>query len=433
MLSHHRTLRMTSVKEPPRHRLSEKDCRRLETWARKSNHHAILTFIESLPRRLELPRPVLFGTSRGREVFIEGLPNRSTIGRIMRTLDETFHPGCRLTHTYTLAKQTKDLSSEIDGTIAETLATGFERLCFLESTGKCQRSIIRSHAIQEALIRQLAVNGHVLQFNLFRKSIQPDFRNWPMPVGVDRASTFTGFCSHHDHELFRPIETGPFNPTPEALFLYGYRALCASLYTAKYRVELVKAVVTKVQAAGIEPYPSLHRDLKANELNTHELEEIKSAWDRDLAGRTFDRYDHLVLICPKTPDIIVTNFLSPRKNFRAEFAQFTRYKDKIEWLAFTVVPRLGGGGLVIISAEKGSAVWPGFTQSLLHYSPEKRTMALVNYMLSYFGETLILSPAWWDRLPIASQEAIVNVNAAGYYPRHLKGLCDWGPLLPAAP
>jgi hypothetical protein len=317
--------------------------------------------------------------------------------------------------------------------MAETLAAGFERLCFLKSTGQCQRGIIRAHAIQEALIRQLAVNGHVLQFNLFRKSARPGFRNWPHSVGVDRVSTFTGFCSHHDHEVFKPIEHGPFTPTPEALFLYGYRALCAALYTAKYRFELVKAMAASVQAAGIEPYSRQDSDLKANELNANELEENKAAWDRDLAARAFDRYDHLVLTCPKTPDIIDTFFLSPPKNFRGEFAQFSRYRPKLEWLAFTVVPRVGGGGVVLISAEKGSAVWPGFTQSLLHYPPEKRTMVLVNYMLSYFGETLIFSPTWWDRLSVASQEAIVNTNTAGYFPRHLKGLCDWGPLLPSAP
>lgn len=416
--------------EEPRHRVSEKDCLRIEAWARKSNHHAILTLIESFSRRLEFTRPVLFGTRRDHDVFIVGLPNRITVSGIIRTLDETFDPRARFTHTHGNKKQTEDLSAEIDGTIAETLRAGFERVCFLESTGLCQRGVIRAHAIQEALIRQIAVNGHVIQFNLFRRYPRPNFINWPQPVGVDRASTFTGFCSYHDHEVFKPIESGPFTPNPEGLFLYAYRALCATLYTAKYRFELVKAMAARVEARGVDTGSRLDSDIAGNDLNIHELDEIKSTWDRDLAARAFDRYDHLVLTCPKTPDIIDTIFISPPKNFRGEFGQFSRYLRKLEWLAFTVVPRLGGGGLVLISAEKGSAVWPNFTQSLLHYPPEKRTMVLVNYMVSYFGETLIFSPAWWDRLPVKSQEAIVNANNAGYYPRHLKGLCEWGPLLP---
>lgn len=419
--------------DEPRLRVSEQDCRRIEAWARKSNHHAILTLIESFPRRMEFTRAVLFGTSRGQDVYIEGLPNRTTISSIMRTLDETFDQATTRTFTHTLKKQTQDLGAEIDGTIAANLSAGFERLCFLEATGQCRRGVIRAHAIQEALIRQLAVNGHVLQFNLFRKSVHPGFRNWPQPIGVDRVSTFTGFCGFHDHEVFKPIESGPFQPSPEALFLYGYRALCAALYTSKYRFEMVKAVSVRVEAAGVDPGTRQTGDIAANDLNTRELEEIKAAWDSDLAARNFADYDHLVLTCPKTPDIIDTFFFPPPKNFRYESARLTRNRRKLEWLAFSVVPRLGGGGLVLISAEKGNAVWPGFTQSLLHYPPEKRTMALVNYMLSYFGETLILAPTWWNRLPVARQEAIVNTNTAGYYPRHLKGLCDWGPLVQLAP
>jgi hypothetical protein len=421
---------MPIPEDTARHRVSEKDCLRIEAWARRSNHHAILTLIETFPRLMEFTRPVLLGTSRGQDVFIEGLPSRSVIGSIMRTLDESFDPATPRTFTHTLKKQTQDLGAEIYGTMAQTLSAGFERLCFLESTGQCQRGVIRAHAIQEALIRQLAINGHVLEFNLFHKLPRNEFRNWPQSVGVDCVSTFTGFCGHHDHEVFRPIENGLFNPTSEALFLYGYRALCSTLYSAKYRFEIVKAMAARVQASGVDPASRQDQDIRANELNTRELEEIKATWDRDLMARAFDRYDHLALACPKTPDLIGTLFLSPPKNFRHEFAQFSRYLKKLEWLAFSVVPRSGGGGLVLISAEKGSAVWPGFTQSLLHYPPDKRTMVIVNYLICCFGENLILAPFWWDRLPLASRHALVNAHTAGYYPRHLKGLCDWGPLVP---
>ena len=56
-------------------------------------------------------------------------------------------------------------------------------------------------------------------------------------------------------------------------------------------------------------------------------------------------------------------------------------------------------------------------------------MAIVNYIVCHFGEQLILSPDRWDRLPNESQEAVVSAYSAGYYPRYLKRLCDWGPLL----
>jgi len=414
-----------------RYRFNEKDCARIEAWARKTNLHAILSFIESHSRDLEFPRRVLLGTNGGSDILIQGIAPRSTVSSIIRDLDEPFNPRCPYTLTYVLKKQPQDLSAEIDGTIASGLAKGFGKVCFLESTGKCERGIVRAHLIQEALLREFAVKGHVLQFNLFNQCTPKEgFRNWPQPVGVDRVSTFTGFCAFHDHQVFRPIEEGPFTPTPEALFLYAYRAFCASLYTCQYRFEMVKATYAAVQASQPNEGNQLKRDIATNDLNLRELIPIKEEWDRHLTARAFASFDHLVLSCPKTPDIVGAMFFAPPKNFQHRVAQWSKGRRTLDWVAFSVIPRKGGGGLVIISAKKGNQVWRDFTDSLITYPPEKRTMAVVNYILCYFGEQLILSPTWWDKLSNESQEAVVNAWSASYYPRYLKGLCDWGPFTP---
>jgi hypothetical protein len=416
-----------------RYRFSEKECERIEAWARKTNLHAILTFIESKPRKLEFTRPVLLGSNGRKDILVEGMGTRSSVCRLVRHLDEPFDPYTPETLTHDLRKQPADLSAEIHGTIADQLSRGFERLCFLESTGQCQRGIIRAHVIQEALIREIAIKGHVLQFDLFkRRRAEQEHRNWPVPIGVDLVTTFTGFCSFHDNQIFLPIENGPFTPTPESLFLYAYRALCGRLYVAKYSFEMVKAITAAVRASG-QPIPKhVDGDIAGNDLDTEELVSIKFRWDRHLAGRDFAGFDHLAFSCPKTPDIIGASFFAPQKNFDCSIAQDSKMKGPLSWVAMSVVPRKGGGGLVLISSEKNNSLWAAFITSLLAYPLEKRTMAVVNYIVCYFGEQLILAPAWWDKLPEESREALVNAWSVGYYPRYLKRLCDWGPLVPVA-
>lgn len=415
-----------------RYRFTERDCSRIEAWARKTNLHAILSFIETHPRKLEFPRPVLLGSNGNHDILVEGLATRSAVSSIIRRLNEPFNPHCPFTFTHVFQRQTQDLSAEIYGTIAERLSKGAGKLCFLQATGQCERGIVRSHLIQEALLREIAVNGHVLEFNLFgRRGPKEDFRNWPRPVGVDRVTTFTGFCAFHDHNVFRPIEDGVFAPTPEALFLYSYRALCSSLYTCQYRFEMVKATKSAVDATQPVQNRNLVRDIEANDLNTRELITIKAAWDRILARREFDACEHLVLSCPKTPDIVGAMFFAPTKDFSSEQVQNTRTDRALSWVAVSVLPRKDGG-VVIISGQSGDAVWRNFANSLTAFPPERRTMALVNYMLCYFGEQIVLSPKWWDRLPVETQESVMNAWAAGYFPRHLKRLCDWGPLLPVS-
>lgn len=69
-------------------------------------------------------------------------------------------------------------------------------------------------------------------------------------IGVRQASTFTGFCCHHDTELFRPLETRPFITSKEQLFLLAYRAISKEVYAKRCpmrwfasRTSILKAVM----------------------------------------------------------------------------------------------------------------------------------------------------------------------------------------------
>jgi hypothetical protein len=53
----------------------------------------------------------------------------------------------------------------------------------------------------------------------------------PELVGLNFASTFTGFCSNHDGQLFSPVENKIFVTQQEQCFLLGYRAIARELYT----------------------------------------------------------------------------------------------------------------------------------------------------------------------------------------------------------
>ena len=51
-------------------------------------------------------------------------------------------------------------------------------------------------------------------------------------IGRNQATTFTGFCSLHDSEIFKPIDSNTFRPTdPEHLFLTAYRAVAKELHS----------------------------------------------------------------------------------------------------------------------------------------------------------------------------------------------------------
>src|ERR1700693_5812000 len=107
------------------------------------------------------------------------------------------------------------------------------------SAGTCVGGIARSHTLQLAgALSAMAVNRHVYGIDT---TGQPDPDGTPgyRLIGVRQASTFTGFCCHHDAELFRPLEARPFITSKEQLFLLAYRALSKAVYAKRFAVRSV--------------------------------------------------------------------------------------------------------------------------------------------------------------------------------------------------
>jgi hypothetical protein len=94
----------------------------------------------------------------------------------------------------------------------------------------CTEKAIKSHSQQkERQLRSIAVDGYVYTLKpTFEKNLRKTIFD-PLEVsriGITKASTYQGFCSKHDNELFRPIETEEIDPqNVEHTYLLFFRAL----------------------------------------------------------------------------------------------------------------------------------------------------------------------------------------------------------------
>jgi hypothetical protein len=106
------------------------------------------------------------------------------------------------------------------------------------SPQQCSRQIVRAHTLQKSgLLSAISVDQHV--YGLKLTGLPNDRGIYPFKrIGLNQASTFTGFCERHDAELFRPLETIPFTASKEQLFLLAYRALAKELYAKRFAVRL---------------------------------------------------------------------------------------------------------------------------------------------------------------------------------------------------
>ena len=73
-------------------------------------------------------------------------------------------------------------------------------------------------------------------------------------VGRNQASTFPGFCSRHDTEIFKPLDTKPLSlDDAEQLFLIAYRSLTRELHTVMEAAMRLQTTLERQIAEGLVP------------------------------------------------------------------------------------------------------------------------------------------------------------------------------------
>jgi hypothetical protein len=113
---------------------------------------------------------------------------------------------------------------------------------------QCQNTPIRAHSIQNArVIDLLAEKGHVIAVTPRFSQQGPDIRF--RPVGRKGASSFPGFCSEHDGQIFEPLDKRPLDLTnQQQLFLLAYRGVSHELHaTIDYVSRLQSMYVFRVE------------------------------------------------------------------------------------------------------------------------------------------------------------------------------------------
>ena len=133
-------------------------------------------------------------------------------------------------------------------------------------------------------------------------------------VGINQASTFSGFCGRHDNLTFAPLEDAPFTATDEQCFLLGYRAVCRELYQKQAALNAVSYLRTLDRGRSVEEQMGFQRFLDRMErgqtAGCRDLVERKSDFDRILLSRSFSEVSSYVVFTsniPTRPGVVRTH------------------------------------------------------------------------------------------------------------------------------
>lgn len=403
--------------------VTDRELRAVERWAKATKLSKILSFFESLPDPIVIRRPMLLGSNNRKLIYIHGFMSPGRVCDEVQNLDEPFDTQAPLKKKIILKKrQAGDVSRPALAAVFRALRKGLDEVCLLQGIGPCDGGIARAHSIQKGAFSRLATDNHVYHFDPFSPNSLG--RGRAKRIGIKRATTFTGFCRKHDAETFAPIETTRFRATDEQIFLFHYRALAHTYYSRVHTIKVIRAAYDDL-VTRVTPSESkwLRERLWLNDHDVTELRALKTRYDHFLREGKMPRVAYCAMSAAKTPDVLVTEFLAPGKDFRGGKIQDGKSLAQMDWLSVSVTV-VNGEGIVLICAEPEHTTFRRFVTSLESMQERARSEALVTFIFCQC-ENFILLPRWWDGLSHADRVTYFNAFQGRYFPRCLPSLPDW--------
>lgn len=297
----------------------------------------------------------------------------------------------------------------------------------------CSRQITRAHTVPKSgSLNQIARNGHVYAFIPSIENLQKNNGVIvPELIGVNRASTFTGFCSNHDNSIFSPLEKVDFTGTKEQCFLLMFRSVAREFYTKQAAASL--ADIRKDSDKG----KAFEQQLAIQEFNVlHDFGlaagvkdgvHFKSLLDEMLQARDYATLHAYVIELTVPPDIMCSGSIFPEEDFDGNRLQDLNNIDDIpSLLSFTSFSSAGRGYIVFSWLDESEEICRRFINSLAAISNQDLANSLIRLFIEHC-ENVYLRPDWWEALPQNLKKAMIDRmahSANPFMPRRRNFLID---------
>ena len=300
---------------------------------------------------------------------------------------------------------------------------------------ECQGGISRAHTVPKSgSLKRIARDGHVYSFVPSPENLGKNQGTLaPELLGIQKASTFTGFCARHDSTIFAPLEKQTFCGTPEQCFLLGYRALAREFYTKRaanrlqglYRdADKGKTLAEQVRIQAIaQPFNT------GLEAGARDNDYYKSLYDDILVRREFDTVRAYIIEFETAPPVMCSGGVAPEQDFKGvELQDLTDLRKIPDLLCFASFYG-GERGVVAFSwLANFDRTCGAFIESLKAIPDRLVTAALLRFFFTHC-ENVHIAPDWWESLSEETRNAVIErmaVNADPFKARPKAVLADDG-------
>ncbi len=258
------------------------------------------------------------------------------------------------------------------------------KLCLYPDSANCSEHIIRAHSIQNnKILTTLADNGdlYMLKPNFF------EFGDTKLQkVGRAKATTFTGFCSKHDGEIFLQIESQdyiPGNKQQEALF--AFRAFAkewhAKLVSEKF-IENQKFTNSELEAV-----------LMGTKLALDDINQDLLVFKDILLKGEYDKIETKIITFDQQCSFSVCSGMTLPHDFKGHKLEHFTGDDWVNpaQLFINIFPQNGKTHVLLSYFKKDSRIFKFLDNQLINKSPEVQK-DLLSRLIVGNCENIVFSP-----------------------------------------
>lgn len=283
------------------------------------------------------------------------------------------------------------------------------------STGPCQHpdasattcsssASIQSHTIQRrGGLAAIAESGHVCSTkkafaDLEKRRGQVDMEK----IGIGQASTFPGFCSRHDTELFRPVEQANSTLNAYSGFLLSLRAVTYEMATKD--AQLRSHVASKEfidfgrpfeQQAMLQNFLSLHQ--VGIEQGLKDITLLKALYDEAFKSQDFSKFSCYGILFDKVLPFAAAGAFMPEFDFVGAQLQQIQVGQPVSQIALNIT-QLGDNTCVVFGWFGGpDCAAARLVDSFKAIPDQDKVNALLVLAIEHL-ENFFCTPSWWAGL-----------------------------------
>ena len=279
----------------------------------------------------------------------------------------------------------------------------------------CNDIPIQSHSLQKSLLKAIADStNHVKKIGVnVEFKLNGKFSVLEENIGINKASTFAGFCNKHDTEIFKSIESNIIDyNNQEHLFLLLYRSIAREYFEVNKNYFLMRDVVNDL-LKNIEESdmlgPCLLIQLYWQYCEYFYIEEIKRSADICLTHKIWDNnYQYYHMTLDKSVPIFLNTFFAVqgtncdiiyRKDITKEFPLFCSVtmlmqNDKTE--VFYAIPK-----------EQYHEL-RAFIKQFQNTNIDELELFLSDLIIRN-SDNFFISPDYWSKIPSKIQNKILEI------------------------